>query len=212
MFRLVSLSAGVVAPLIYLVFVFGGQWLAPGYDSATRMISELGMSDVPSAALFNAGLMAAGGLTVLAAAGLFAEFARRGAAASGALAALATAVFGVSILIGGLFPLPDPRHLAWGAGFAVQIAPLLTLIALRKAPGLGALKAFLMVVFLAVNGLLAVLFGVGELVSGDNLGLWQRAYGLAMFPWIGVTALALLLAPAPARRDGRIGRRLAHPV
>ncbi|CAN7289994.1 DUF998 domain-containing protein [Brevundimonas sp. LjRoot202] len=193
--RILLLLAGVVGPLIYVALALAGQWLAPGYDPAVRMISELGMAGMPSAALFNIGLVAAGALTVLAALGLRLEAARRGAPVSGALAGLAVAVFGVSILIGGLFPLPDERHLAWGAGFAVQIAPLLTLVALRKTQGLAALKVFLAVAFLAVNGLLAVMFGVGDLVDGTNVGLWQRAYGLAMFPWITVTALALIAAP-----------------
>jgi hypothetical membrane protein len=201
--RVPLLLAGVVGPLIYVVFALGGQWLAPGYDPAVRMVSELGVADMPSAALFNMGLIAAGALTVLAALGLSLEAARRGAPVSGALAGLAVATFGASIAVGGLFPLPDERHMAWGAGFAVQIAPLLTLVALRRAPGLAALKVFLAVALVAVNGLLAVLFGIGELVDGSNVGLWQRAYGLAMFPWIAVTALALLAAPAA--RSGEFG-------
>jgi len=201
--RVLLLLAGVVGPLIYVGFALAGQWLAPGYDPAVRMISELGVADMPSAVVFNMGLIAAGALTVLAALGLSLEAARRGAPVSGALAGLAVAVFGASIAVGGLFPLPDERHMAWGAGFAVQIAPLLALAALRKAQGLAALKVFLAAAFVAVNGLLAVLFGVGELVDGTNLGLWQRAYGLAMFPWISVTALALLAAPAA--RTGELG-------
>jgi hypothetical membrane protein len=201
--RVLLLLAGVAGPLIYVAFALAGQWLAPGYDPAVRMISELGMADMPSAAVFNIGLIAAGVLTVLAALGLSFEAARRGAPVSGVLAGLAVAIFGASIVVGGLFPLPDERHLAWGAGFAVQIAPLLTLVALRKAQGLAALKVFLAAAFVAVNGLLAVLFGIGDLVDGTNLGLWQRAYGLAMFPWISVTALVLLTTPAA--RSGELG-------
>lgn len=204
--RISLLLAGVVGPLIYVAFALAGQWLAPGYDPAVRMVSELGMADMPSAVLFNSGLVMAGVLTVLAALGLSLEAARRGAALSGALAGLAIAVFGASIVIGGLFPLPDERHLAWGAGFAIQAAPLLTLIALRRTGGLAALKVFLAIVFVAVNGLLAVLFGVGDLVDGTNVGLWQRAYGLAMFPWISVTALTLL-APAAHRGSKLAGSR-----
>ena len=209
MIRISLLLAGVVGPLIYVAFALGGQWLAPGYDPAVRMVSELGMSDMPAATLFNTGLMVSGALTVLAALGLGLDAARRGAALSGALAGLAVAVFGASIVVGGLFPLPDERHLAWGAGFAVQITPLLALIALRKASGLAALKVFLGVVFVAVNGLLAVLFGVGDLVDGTNVGLWQRAYGLAMFPWIAVTSAALLVAPRTRPVESLIAPRRA---
>ena len=120
MIRISLLLAGVVGPLIYVAFALGGQWLAPGYDPAVRMVSELGLSDMPAATLFNTGLMVSGALTVLAALGLGLDAARRGAALSGALAGLAVAVFGASIGGGGLFPLPYERHLAWGAGFAVQ--------------------------------------------------------------------------------------------
>lgn len=193
--RIPLLLAGVVGPLIYVAFALAGHWLAPGFDPAVRLVSELGLAEMPSAVLFNAGLIAAGALTMLAALGLFLETARRNAPVAGGLAGLAVAAFGASIVTGGLFPLPDERHLAWGAGFAVQVAPLLTLLALRKTQGLGGLKVFLAVAFVAVNGLLAVLFGVGDLVDGGNLGLWQRAYGLAMVSWIPVTALALIVAP-----------------
>lgn len=198
------LLAGVIAPTIYVGLAMAGPLLWPGYDLSTRMVSELGMAEAPLDALFNIGLMVAGSLTVLFGLGLFAELRRRGAdPVTATLAGAAVAVFGGSLVVGGVFPLPDERHLAWGAGFAVQVAPLLTLLALRKASGLGGLKVFLAAVFVAVNALLAVMFGVGDLIGQDNLGLWQRAYGLAMFPWIAVTAVALMAAPegyAGARR------------
>ena len=193
MTRFLLLLCGVVAPAIYVAFALGGPLLFPGYDLSTQMVSELGGPDAPNAAIFNIGLMAAGVLTVLSGIGLFLGLRERGSdVASAGLAALAVAVFGGAMFVGGLYPMPDERHLAWGAGFAVQVALVLMLWALRGTEGLGGLKVFLTVVFVAVNGLLAVMFGVGDLVDGSNLGLWQRAYGLAMYPWIAVTALALM--------------------
>ena len=194
------LLSGVVAPAIYVALALAGPLLWPGYDLSIRMVSELGLAEAPHDAVFNVGLMIAGGLTALFSLGLFVELRRRGAdMVTAGLAGLAVAVFGGSLVVGGLFPLPDERHLAWGAGFAVQAAPLLTLLALRRAGGLTGLRIFLGVVFVAVNALLAVMFGVGDLIGQDNLGLWQRAYGLAMFPWIAVIALALM---APSARAG----------
>ena len=191
------LLSGVVAPAIYVALAMAGPLLWPGYDLSTRMISELGMAEAPMDAVFNAGLMVAGSLAVIFSLGLFGELRRRGAdGLTAGLAGLTVAVFGGSLVVGGVFPLPDERHLAWGAGFAVQIAPLLTLLALRNAAGLTGLKVFLGGVFVAVNALLAGMFGVGDLIGQDNLGLWQRAYGLAMFPWVGVTALALMVRPS----------------
>ena len=191
------LLSGVVAPAIYVALAMAGPLLWPGYDLSTRMISELGMAEAPMDAVFNAGLMVAGSLAVIFSLGLFGELRRRGAdGLTAGLAGLTVAGFGGSLGVGGVFPLPDERHLAWGAGFAVQVAPLLTLLALRNAAGLTGLKVFLGGVFVAVNALLAVMFGVGDLIGQDNLGLWQRAYGLAMFPWVGVTALALMVRPS----------------
>lgn len=199
------LLSGVVAPTIYVALAMAGPLLWPGYDLSSQMVSELGLAEAPRDAVFNIGLMLAGSLTVLFGLGLFAELRRRGAdVATASLAGLAVAVFGGAIVVGGVFPLPDEQHMAWGAGFAAQVAPLLTLVALRKVTGLLGLKVFLAVVFVAVNALLAVMFGVGDLIGEDNLGLWQRAYGLAMFPWTAVVALALMAAPT-----ARVGSRSA---
>ncbi|HEY1073120.1 DUF998 domain-containing protein [Brevundimonas sp.] len=200
--RNILLGCGVAAPLIYVGLAASGGLLFPGYDHAAQVISELGGPEAPHPMVFNLGLMAAGVLTLLGAAGLFLRL-RGGAWLGALLAALAIATFGISILIGGVFPLPDPRHMAWGLGYAAQIAPLLTLWALWKTPGHAGLKGFLVFNLLVVNLALAVMFGVGNLVGPDNLGLWQRLYGLAVYPWIGVTALCLM------RPSARLSPRFA---
>lgn len=187
------LGAGVVAPAIYLGLIAAGPLLFPGYNHMAQMVSELGAADSSHPLIFNVGLMLAGGLTILAAGALFDAIRTRGGGfVSSLLAALAIAVFGASLVIGGVFPLPDERHLAWGMGFAVQVAPALMLWALWPVKGFGGLKVFLAGVFVAVNALLAVMFGVGDLIDGGNVGLWQRLYGLAMFPWIAVVAIAFM--------------------
>jgi hypothetical protein len=49
--------------------------------------------------------------------------------------------------------------------------------------------------------MLAVMMGVGHLVTRANVGLWQRANALSMFPWLGIAAWALWRALAsPERR------------
>ncbi|MEH6409050.1 MAG: hypothetical protein V7741_00875 [Hyphomonas sp.] len=76
--------------------------------------------------------------------------------------------------------------MAWGMGFAVQMAPLFVLVALRSASGLRWLKALLAANFVAKNIFLAVMFRVGDLVSHNNIGLWQRVCAAAMYPWIAI--------------------------
>ena len=193
--RIWLLLSGVIAPAIYVALALGGPLLWPGYDVSRQLVSELGLAEAPHEAVFNISLMVVGGLTILFGSGLFLELRRRGAdPITAGLAGLSLALFGGSLVLGGVFPLPDERHGAWGAGFAMQVAPLLAVLALRKVAGLTALKVYLVVVFVVANALLSVLFGVGDLVNEDNLGLWQRAYGL-MFTWTAVTALALMAAP-----------------
>jgi hypothetical protein len=57
-------------------------------------------------------------------------------------------------------------------------------------------------------GLTLVMYNVGglNLVSSANVGLWQRGYGLAMIPWIGLACLGLDQAL------GRRGKRKRDPM
>jgi hypothetical protein len=65
---------------------------------------------------------------------------------------------------------------------------------------MGGLKAVLILSLLGMVGLTLVMFNIGELnlVRRANVGLWQRGYGLAMIPWIGVACLCI---------DQALGRR-----
>jgi hypothetical protein len=44
----------------------------------------------------------------------------------------------------------------------------------------------------AIVVMLAVMMGVGELVTRANVGLLQRAFSLTVFPWLAVLAGVLL--------------------
>jgi hypothetical protein len=64
-------------------------------------------------------------------------------------------------------------------------------LALANQPRWKGLAAFLVVSFVLMTVLLGVMMGVGGLVTRANVGLWQRATALTMFPWIGITAWQL---------------------
>ena len=184
----VALWAAVAAPLLYYATLFGSALLYPGYSHVTQYASELGASDAPHPMVFNIGVMLTGVATVVGAVGL-----RRAALDLGArailttLGAIALAAFGLAMVLGGVFPMPDPRHGAWGLGFAIALAPPLFAAAVwDRMRGLGWAMLAVTVVLLA---LLAVMMGVGGLVRRANVGLWQRAFSLAIYPWMGVVAL-----------------------
>jgi len=96
--------------------------------------------------------------------------------------------------MGGLFPMPNPLHGGFGLGFAMVLAPLFLALALGGRGG--ALTVLLLGSFAFMIATMAVMMGVGHLVTRANVGLWQRLNALAMFPWLGVAGLAL------ARRTG----------
>jgi Protein of unknown function (DUF998) len=194
------LVLGVTVPILYYAALIGTSVLWPGYSHVRQYASELGSAASPHPEVFNVLIIAAGGAAVLAGAGFFLALKRIGGRLLPALlAGLAIVLWGVSFVMGGLFPMPDPRHGAFGLALAMHAAPLLMLWALAGRPA-PRLKRFLAAVFVVSAVLILVMFDVGglHLVRRANVGLWQRAYSLSAIPWIGVVAWALLTWDEPA--------------
>lgn len=186
------LPLGIAVPLLYFGTLIVASLTWPGYSHVTRYASELGGPEAPLPWVFNGGIITMGVVCVFAAigfgAGLRQATGRTGLAVA---AAIGLALFGVAMMMGGWFPMPDERHGAFGLAFAVVPAPLLAALALRGHPRWSGLAMFLTVSFVLMAGVLAVMMGVGGLVTRANVGLWQRANALSMFPWIGVAAWQL---------------------
>jgi hypothetical membrane protein len=201
------LRLAFLGPLLYFAAVIAGSLFYPGYSQATQYASELGAAQAPHPEIFNDGIIAGGVLGVIGALGFFLALARTGRWLAALLAALSVALWGASMIMGGMFPMPDERHGGFGVGMAVQLAPLFFLWALWGERGRGGLKAFLLLDFLAMTAGFLVMMGIGQLVTHANVGLWQRAYALAMMPWMSIVAWALLARPVKGRRGAA-----AHPA
>jgi len=102
------------------------------------------------------------------------------------LAAVALALWGVAMVMGGLFPMPNDLHGGFGLGLAGPLVPLFLIFALRTIPGTKGMRWFLGIVFIASVVLLCIMFGLGGLVTRANVGLWQRANTFAGIPWLAV--------------------------
>jgi hypothetical membrane protein len=183
------LLSGITVPVLYFgtMFVAASTW--PAYSHVTRYASELGGPEAPKPWIFNYGIVVMGVVCVVAAIGFGSALTlltRR--VAPSVLAALCVALFGASMVMGGLFPMPNPLHGGFGLGFALVAAPVFMALALRGERRCTGLRALLWVsaVFMAL--VLAVMMGAGRLVTRQNVGLWQRANALVMFPWLGVAA------------------------
>ena len=192
----------VAVPLLYYLALFGGALAYPGYSHVTQYASELGAAGAPYPGLFNNSIIAAGLAAILGGYALLAGLPRIGGIRLwAALAAITLALWGVAMVIGGMFPMPDERHGAYGLALAGQLTPLFTLLAIRGVGDAGAFKLFLAVIFLVSTALLAIMMGVGELVTLRNVGLWQRAYSGSSIAWLAVLGLWLhgrLRVPKPA--------------
>jgi hypothetical membrane protein len=182
----------VLVPLLYFGTLFAAAASWPAYSHVTRYASELGGPEAPHPAIFNVGIMVMGVVCVLCAFGLHAAARRAGGRAIfSTLGAVCVGLFGVAMVMGGAFPMPNELHGAFGLGFAQVFAPLFFALALRGRAGLGPLAAVLLASFVLMVATMLVMMGVGHLVTRANVGLWQRANALAMFPWLGVAGAVL---------------------
>jgi hypothetical membrane protein len=196
------LAAAVAMPVLYYATLWGASLTWPEYSHVTRYASELGSAAAPRPWLFNTGIVLTGLLAVLGGLGYYLRLRQLGAGKALPIATSAMLVlFGVSMVLGGLFPMPDPRHGGFGLGLGIHLAPVLLLVAIRRQPELRGLRIFLVLATLLLATMFAIMMGVGGLVTLDNVGLFQRTYSLTLFPWIGIAAWYLLRsAPAAGLR------------
>jgi hypothetical membrane protein len=181
------LYAGIAVPLIYFGNLILTPLFYPGYSHVTQYASELGGPDAPRPYIFNTAIMLLGVAGLVAAAGFFLGLRRlTGKALLPTLLGLILLLFGVSMVMGGLFPMPDERHGGFGLGMGVHLGPLLLALALRKRPNLRGLQVYLLITTVLMIAFFAIMMGVGELVTRANVGIFQRLYALNLFPWIGI--------------------------
>ena len=186
-----GLMAGIAMPLVYYGIQIAAAPGYPDYDFTRQVASLLGTPESRWAAAFNAGILAVGLLTLIAAAGQFQAIRRRGRSIVPALlAAAAMACFGVATLLAGLFPLPDPRHASGGPLILGAVTyPALTLLVFWKQPRW---RAVFLVCLLAMAAAVLTMTGVIELDRARWAGLIQRPVALAMVGPMALASWALL--------------------
>jgi hypothetical membrane protein len=184
----------ILAPILYYFGMFAGAATYPGYDHITRYASELGAADAPYPQIFNYSIIAMGIASILGAVGLTLTLRElSGGWVWPLLAGITFAIWGTSMVMGGVYPMPDERHGAYGMGLVQPLVPLFTLLSLMSVANAPGIKAFVAFIFVGSIALLAIMMGVGGLVRVEYVGAWQRTFTAFAVPWTLVLGLWLLV-------------------
>ena len=191
-----SLRFGVLVPVLYFGTLLVSSLLYPGYSHIRQYASELGSASARYPYVFNTGIVLTG-LAAFLSLGGFHDVLRRLRSSRTLiwLFLVTLGAFAAGMVMGGLFPMPDPRHGGFGLGFGVHVAPVLLAAALWRTPSARGLRWFLAASAVAGMVMLAIMMGAGSLVRRANVGAFQRMYATANFLWIGIASYALRKSP-----------------
>lgn len=184
----------MATPVVAFVVVLVAVLAYPGFDHAHQYLSDLGSAKAPHPQIFNLGILLAG--LGAAAGGLGFGLALNALGSARLPAVVTTAAFGLAgfgLVAAGLYPSPDPRHLAINFALGIQVAPLCLVWGLVKVEGVADLRRFLIAVFAAMVLLTLITKSLifKGLVGDGNVGWWERGFAVVLVGWTGVAAWAL---------------------
>ena len=88
--------------------------------------------------------------------------------------------FAIACAMAGIFPFPDARHAGRELGLVIVFGPLLLAVALRKRRGARLLNFYSIATALLLVVTIAMMMGVGGIVTPANDGLAQRMTSIAV--------------------------------
>ena len=181
-------------PIVYLGALLVAGLLYPDYSHVRQQPSELGANGAPYdfGWAFNLALVLSGFLGFCGALGVVMglrhlQIGRLLATVTGVVPAIPS----LALVLAGVFPLPSPYHGSLVLYVAGIFFPLLGWFSLRKFEGLHITKLTLMAAFLASLVVVALILGVGEVVSAENVGLWIRIWAMCSFPTIALMCFTI---------------------
>jgi hypothetical membrane protein len=178
------LLAAAAMPIIF----FGTQIVAapfyPGYSFSQYSVSMLGTHFSRHPWIFNAGGTLTGLAALAGAVGLYQIFRTKTHFLLSMLIGFSVACIGIMTIKGGMFPMPDPRHNAWGVlqNFVI-VTPFCLLMGVLKQAHRSGLRLYLL---LSVT----LLFLLVPLSSRIGRGTLQRLITVGSLLPVGVVGLA----------------------
>jgi glucan biosynthesis protein C len=192
--RRILLAIGVAAPVVAFLAVLIAVAAYPGFNQSTQFLSELGGATARLPAIFNGGVMVTGAASAVAGLGFgLAIVALGGSRIAAGMVTLCFALAGVGLVISSLYVWPDPRHLFVNLGLGTILAPLFLLWGLHGVAGMRDLRAFLVVVCIALAALALITnHRIWDgIVNPANVGWWERGFTLVLVGWTGIAAYVL---------------------
>ncbi len=187
---LVALRTGVAVPFLY----FGTQFIAalfyPGYSFLTMDASTLGSDRSTFPLLLNAGVIATGLATLVAAFGLMTSLKQQSAGSVKSWAVFFALVQnGLATIWAGFFSLPDSRHNIGILGvIGLLVLPPLLMAAMWRWRDFGRLKTYLIVTCVFGVALIPVMSGSTGIDTRQYGGLLQRVAAAILFSPIAIVA------------------------
>jgi glucan biosynthesis protein C len=191
--RSLLLKAGAGSPLIAIGCLCLAIAAYPHFNNATQYLSELG-SGGHDPTFFNLALIVAAlGGAVVGAGFALAVPALGGGRIAGFLVAVCFWAAAVGLIAGIVFVYPNPWHNLIQLGLGIQLAPFVLLIALWRVRGIRLLYGFLIAAAVVMAALTVLTKHIvwPDLVNGDNVGWWERAYAIVLVGWGGVAAVLI---------------------
>lgn len=188
--EVIALKAGVAIPFFYFGSVVASALFYPGFSFVRQFASELGAVGAPHPQILNAGLVMVGVMSLIAAFGFWRAFGHLDARPILArLTCYVVGMFGVGILMAGIFPIPNYlMHSGFGLSLPVIIGPVLLAAALKARRDARRLRNYLLVTNILIVVMLVFYIAC---THTDFVGIGQLLYSLTAIPWMGVSAYAL---------------------
>jgi hypothetical membrane protein len=181
------LLAGLLPLPWFLAFATVAGALRPRYSAAAQHVSELTTTPGLSHTLANVAALGAGVAFVLFAVGLWIETRR-----AVSFGSACWAVFGVSMISNGLWPMGSPLHGLYAVGIINLIAPALSLLELRSLRD--RTVPYAATVLASLAGIVYLWLNLTGNDPEGYRGLTQRVFSSINAGWPAVIAGSLLRA------------------
>lgn len=201
------LWGGIVSWIIYIPTVLVLAAITPGYSHVADIISMMGRHEAPYHQILNSVTILYGFLILTSGLGFFYSVKRlTGRNKLAMTIGILVGLFGISSIFVGLFPMPNPRHNAYGIGNLQVVIPFFLALAFWESEetrpfAFFHIVSFIIILLVFVSSAIVIAGSPGNIPS--NMGLLQRIIILSIFFWYISTYYWFLTRKQPVNAINR---------